>query len=258
MKIPREFKGVARATQNDIGFLKPTPTPAKPPTPSPREWGGRFSEMLPATAGVLTNILSRDKIPGNRAALSLWRSAESIGAGNANVRAVITYGGGLARKLIMKCDWGGVVELLGDEISVDFETYQPDSTVAYAPYVVDIAATVALDLGASSAPARYTVEPARVVAAATRTIDVPARASRVGLLVRYGEAVGAPADAPLGQVFLSFSNRAGASLGFIDSANARDGLFGNGVPIPTGTVQVIVSNRSTFYLDLGAVFHLAA
>ena len=90
----------------------------------------------------------------------------------------------------------------------------------------------------------------------TYRLVVPSLARRVSLIALYGNE-GAPGDAPLGELFITFISAAGNAIAYIDAMSAREALFGLGLPIPNGTREVGLSNRSDdASVRLGAVWHL--
>jgi hypothetical protein len=232
----------------------------EPPTPS--HWGARFSGETPEldTLATVLTLPSRG-LPPRPIGLQFWRPSLA-GApheevyGNADVRAVVTYSAGESRSMAFRCDWQGSLLLYAQAISVELESFNPDPVAAFVPLAVDVAVVLALGASRPSHAPTYTVRPSIVSDGATRDITSPALATRVGLLMTYGVPVGSSADAPLGQIFLTFCNLYGTAIGWIDAQNARSSLFGDGVPLPAGTNRVVLSNRSGYDVTLGAVFHL--
>jgi hypothetical protein len=235
--------------------------PKKAAPPNPNHWGGRFTGNAP-DIGKLVSVMALPSMSAPRPiGLQFWRATESSAptggaSGIADVRAVVTFSAGESRQLVFRCDWHGGVLLHAQSVSVELESFGADPLVSFVTFPVDVAATLALDAPRPPKAPTLTYQPTIVADAATRAIELPAAAQRVGLLLRYGEPVGSPADAPLGQIFVTFVDRLGTSMGWIDAQNAREALFGDGMPIPAGANRAVLSNRSGWDVALGAVFHL--
>jgi hypothetical protein len=262
MSMPRGVPTGARG----IRYLATQPGDAekakanKPAEPS-SNWGARFAGAAPAL-GAAVSLLSLPSmgVPPHPIGVQFWRSTESSAplggaTGNADVRAVVTFSAGESRSLVFRCDWQGGLLLHAQSVSVDLESFNVGDA-AFVAFPVDVAVALALGAPRPLQAPTLTYRPTTVAPAATRELEYPALATRVGLLVKYGEPVGSGADAPLGQIFLTFCDRLGNAIGWIDAQNARSALFGDGVPLPAGTNRVVLSNRTAWDVSLGAVFHL--
>jgi hypothetical protein len=260
LTAPRGVPTGARGIRYLANQPKDTKKAATPEPPN--NWGGRFAGATPAL-GSLVSLLSLPSmgVPPKPIGVQFWRSTESSAptggaTGNADVRAVVTFSAGESRSLVFRCDWQGALLLHAQSVSIELESFNPDPVAAFEAFPVDVAVALALGAPQPRQAPTLTYRPTAVANAATREIEYPALATRIGLLIKYGEPVGSGADAPLGQIFLTFCDRLGTALAWIDSQNARDALFGDGVPLPAGTNRVVLSNRSGWAVDLGAVFHL--
>lgn len=176
---------------------------------------------------------------------------------NAAIRARIRYSAGKAEDIEFDCDWRGEVELTASRVELRRVVFKPDTEKPFHETSVRLRAIAAVDGPAPRIPATYTVPVAEVVSGAYRTIPLPALAQRVSLLTRYGNDPLDPGDAPLGQIFVSFGTESGNAMGYVDAMSARETLFGAGLSIPAGAVDVVLVNLSPDPVDLGAIFHLA-
>jgi hypothetical protein len=231
--------------------------------PTPSHWGARFVGNTPEL-GTLASVLTLPSrgLPPRPIGVQFWRqyppgNGEHDPADNADVRAVVTFAAGESRSLVFRCDWQGALLLHAQSVSIEIESFNPTpGETAFQAIPLDLGVALALSAPRPLQAPTLTVLPDGVGNAMYREIECPAFATRIGLLLTYGVPVGSSADAPLGQIFLTFCTWNGVAIAWIDAQNARASLFGDGVPLPAGTHHVVLSNRSGYDVTLGAVFHL--
>lgn len=175
---------------------------------------------------------------------------------NAGVRARITYTAGRAEALQFECDWSGALQLMASRVLLERVTVRTDGAISAQAQPIKIAAVVLADGDRPATLPTLTELTEAVPTDETYTLLVPSFARRVSLLVLYGNE-GAPGDAPLGELFVAFVSAAGNAIAYIDAMSAREALFGSGLPIPNGTREIALSNRSDdASVRLGVVWHL--
>lgn len=165
---------------------------------------------------------------------------------NAAVRARVRYRSGPS-DITFDCDWAGGFQVYAERLEIQRVAFQPDVQIPFADAAVTISATVQADAPRPGGSLSLTVIPVRVPTLTGKrfySFPVHSLARRVCLMLKYGASEDLPGDAPLGQIFLAFVGKFGRSLCYIDAMSAREALFGAGLPIPAGTSQLVVSNRS--------------
>jgi hypothetical protein len=180
--------------------------------------------------------------------------ADQVSTPNAAARARVTYETTKTGEITFDCDWVGGFVVQATRLLIERVSVTPNPDEDFYPAHVRLAVTVGLNAEPPPFPPQMTVPPAQVDAGASRTIPIPSFARRLTLLARYGDEVSG--DAPLGQIFVAFGVPFVGSLGFIDAATSSDALFGDGLVIPHGATEIVLSNASSGVLRLGAVFHL--
>jgi hypothetical protein len=213
-------------------------------TPFP-EVSGSLSADPPATAYVSRAGLSSDPAAfvGTHDSLVLQMSwGVSATAVRYYVTSVVEQPGYLVVSLggLAPGSATSMVEAIadGDPVIVRFED------VATARTRIDVAVGVLVGSRPPTALPTYTYETTAVAAAGSAAFAVPAFARKLRCSLKWGEASGSTPDAPLGQYFFAFMNRAFGALGWIDAASARESLFGEGLHVPPGTHAVQFDNRS--------------
>ena len=174
---------------------------------------------------------------------------------NASARAVVRVRSGQAGEIEFECDWAAKFEVLAQTIEIDRRSFRPNGAKSYVDTTVSLKAAVSLEGAGSSFAPVLTMPPLGVSASnGERTYDIPQLARRVSLLTKYPDAPGG--DVPLAQIFLAFATPFEGAMGYIDALSARDALFGDGMPIPHGAYQIVLTNASPTDLYLGLLFHL--
>lgn len=175
---------------------------------------------------------------------------------NAAVRARVRYSAGKAEDISFECDWRGEIELVASRVELSRVVFKPDDAAPFHETSLKLRAIATLDGPTPRIPATYTVPAVNVNAGAYRSVPLPALAQRVSVLARYGGDPEDVGDVPLGQIFVSFATETGNAMGYIDAMSAREALFGLGLSIPAGAVDLLLVNLSADPIDLGAIFHL--
>lgn len=175
---------------------------------------------------------------------------------NAAVRARVKYSAGKAENIQFECDWSGSLQLMASRVELSRVAVAADPLAPYEPQPVKLAAVALVNGVRPVALPTLTIPTAAVGIDTTVTVGIPPLARRVSLLALYGNE-GAEGDIPLGQLFVAFKSGAGNALAYIDAMSAREALFGLGLPIPAGAVDLGLSNRSAdTSVRLGVVWHL--
>jgi hypothetical protein len=175
---------------------------------------------------------------------------------NAGVRARVTYSAGSAEDIQFLCDWSGALQLMASRVLIERVTVKTDGAIDFQAQPVKIAAIVLAGGDRPGTLPTLTELTEAVPVDETYRLIVPSLARRVSLIALYGNE-GAPGDAPLGEFFIAFISSAGNAIAYIDAMSAREALFGAGLPIPNGTREIGLSNRSDdASVRLGAVWHL--
>lgn len=176
---------------------------------------------------------------------------------NAAIRARVRYSVGSSDDIEVNCDWRGKLQVMAKRISLERVTVVADREAPFEPHRVRLSAVAMVGGSPPLLPLTLTDPGALVLSGASRTLDIPLHAARLSILLRWGLELDDPGDAPLGQVFVAFVTEAGNAIGFVDAMSSREALLGEGVPVPAGAVQAILSNRvPDADLRLGAVWHL--
>jgi hypothetical protein len=222
----------------------------------------RFDVLFPGAGVAVTSANAPTVVR-----LSRYNVAGDLGGGS-NPDPYLFVGGGIhtGTGLTFKISWGtsfislavvGEMQTDGDGIELGLslvagtinETLADAETVTVridraTPTRLDVSAAIILGDRAPHQPPTYTYARRTIATEQFESFGVPAFGRRVRLHFIYGEEVGTPADAPLGQYFMTFVAPDGQNLGWIDAASSRESVFGEGVWIPPGAADVRFDNRS--------------
>lgn len=209
-------------------------------------WGDQRFAPLPGDAGAVVQVLGKNTLfygPPAVHSIQLGRSDE-VNAGNADVRARISYGCGGARNSF-DVDWvhGAQFSIVCNTVSVDAVTYAPISGLPYDAASASVALVALVTKGTVAqgrCPATYT-EPQRVLAnapdpASFVTLPFPDFAREVTVHLANNNDPATPTG-----VTLTFLNSGAQEFAVYDGQVCAGG---RSIPIPGGSNLLKVSNAS--------------